>query len=215
MKCKQVRKLLLAYLDGEVTGRQRSEIEDHLEGCPACSAELEELGALQADLSTLVKAAGEEIDLPPAAEARVAAHLSARVDRAQSGDLLAVLRGWLGRGSWLVSRALVVLLLVALAGAVLLVNHPPQLAQPTLPELDLQETVLLSQANFAPGSLAAIRVLVRQMPEGTPVAQAEVTVSLAPLDRGDLAVELFAGRTDDTGTCLLYTSDAADELRSV
>ncbi|NIV39340.1 MAG: hypothetical protein GWN58_60990, partial [Anaerolineae bacterium] len=98
------------------------------------------------------------------------------------------------------SRALVVLLLVALVGAVLLVNHPPQLAQPSLPELDMQETVLLSQANFAPGSLAAIRVLVRQMPEGTPIAQADVTVSLAPQDRGGQVVELFAGRTDETGT---------------
>ncbi|NIV39339.1 MAG: anti-sigma factor, partial [Anaerolineae bacterium] len=46
MKCKQVRKWLLAYLDSEVTDRQRSEIEAHLDGCPTCSAELEELGAL-------------------------------------------------------------------------------------------------------------------------------------------------------------------------
>jgi len=200
MKCKQVREQLLAYLDGEVTDRQRSEIEVHLDGCPTCSAELEELHALRADLSTLVKAAGEEIDFPPASEVRVAAHLSARVDRARSGDLLNTLRDWLGRGSWMVSRALVVLLLAALVAAVLLINHPPELAQPTLPELDLQETVLLSQANFAPGSLAAIRVLVRQMPEGTPVAQAEVTVSLDPQDRGGQTEELFAGRTDETGT---------------
>jgi hypothetical protein len=38
------------------------------------------------------------------------------------------------------------------------------------------------------------------MPEGTPVTGADVTLSLAPESRGDQAVELFAGRTDDSGT---------------
>jgi hypothetical protein len=49
-----------------------------------------------------------------------------------------------------VARALVVLLLVAFVAAALLVTHPPQLAQPPLTSVDLQETILLGQASFAP-----------------------------------------------------------------
>jgi anti-sigma factor RsiW len=200
MKCEQVTAWLLAYLDGEVTDRQRDEIEVHLAGCPTCAAELEELAALQAHLSTMAGAAREAIHLPAASEARVTVRLADRLEQAQSHNPLAAVRGWLGRRSWLVARALAVLLLVAFIAAAILVTHPPRLAQPPLPELDLQETVLLGQASFAPGSLAAVRVLVRQMPEGTPVPQAEVTLSLAPEGRSDEAVELFVGRTDDSGT---------------
>jgi anti-sigma factor RsiW len=196
MNCEQVKAWLLAYLDGEVTDRQRREIEAHLAGCPTCAAEMEELATLQADLSTVVGAAREAIHLPPAAEARVAA----RLERAQPRRPLAALRGWPGRRSWLALRGLAILLLVAFVAAAVLVLYPPQLAQPPLPELDLQETVLLGQASFAPGSLAALRVLVRRMPEGTPVAQAEVTLSLAAEGHSDQAVELFAGRTDASGT---------------
>jgi anti-sigma factor RsiW len=193
MKCEQVKPRLLAYLDGEVTERERDEIEVHLEGCPACSMELEELAALQADLSTVVGAAGEAIRLPAASEARVRARLTARLERSGS-------RGWFGRWSWTGAWALAGLLLVALFAAALLGTLPPQLAQPPLPELDLQETVLLGQASFAPGSLAAVRVLVQVIPEGTPVDEAEVTLSLAPEGQSDQAVQVFAGRTDDSGT---------------
>lgn len=35
--------LFLPYLEGRLTSEQREELEDHLRGCPTCSAELEEL----------------------------------------------------------------------------------------------------------------------------------------------------------------------------
>jgi anti-sigma factor RsiW len=83
MTCERVKAWLLAYLDGEVTDRQRDEIEAHLAGCPTCTAALEELAALQTDLSTMMGAAKEAIHLPPAAEARVTARLTARLQRSR------------------------------------------------------------------------------------------------------------------------------------
>jgi anti-sigma factor RsiW len=200
MQCKQVKAWLVAYLDGEVTDRERDEIEAHLAGCLACAATLDELTVLQADLSAMMGAAGKAIHLPPAAEARVTARLTPRLERARSRKPPVALHGWLGRGSWATARVLTVVLLVALVGAAVFITHPPQLAQPPVTNVDLQDTILLGQASFAPGSLAAVRVLVRRMPEGTPVAGADVSLSLAPDGGSDEAVELFAGRTDESGT---------------
>ena len=201
MKCKQVKARLLAYLDGEVTDRHRSEIEAHLAGCPACAAELEELAALQADLVDLGEGCRGGDRLPARVRgARRSAPLGPRgsgpVPRpaGRSRRLVGarVMDGEPGRWSFCCWWPL--------SARPCWSPTRPNWPNPRCLRLDLQETVLLSQASFAPGSLAAIRVLVRQMPEGTPVAQAEVTVSLAPQNRGNLSVELFAGRTDDTGT---------------
>ena len=40
MECKKVEGLLTAYLDGEVTDKERQDIEQHLSGCQRCSDEL-------------------------------------------------------------------------------------------------------------------------------------------------------------------------------
>jgi anti-sigma factor RsiW len=41
-----VQHLLAAYFDGELTERQRAQIEAHLSGCPTCQTELENLALL-------------------------------------------------------------------------------------------------------------------------------------------------------------------------
>jgi hypothetical protein len=52
---------LSAYLDGELTGRERGEMESHLATCKSCSATLLELQAV-------VQEAGSLADRPPAAD---------------------------------------------------------------------------------------------------------------------------------------------------
>lgn len=45
MRCQRARRLLSAYLDGEVDPRRRARLESHLAGCATCSAELARLRA--------------------------------------------------------------------------------------------------------------------------------------------------------------------------
>jgi hypothetical protein len=64
-----VRSLLNAYLDGELNGIRRQEVERHLSECQACQTELRELK----DISNLLRAAPEPDFLPAA---RFAANLN-------------------------------------------------------------------------------------------------------------------------------------------
>ncbi|MHB1001225.1 MAG: zf-HC2 domain-containing protein [Armatimonadota bacterium] len=43
MECKKIESLISEYSVGLIKGRLKSEIEDHLAGCPSCSSELEKL----------------------------------------------------------------------------------------------------------------------------------------------------------------------------
>jgi len=70
----------------------------------------------------------------------------------------------------------------------------------TLPDrLGDQETVLLGQTRFSPGSQAALRVAVRRFADGQPVPEAAIKVTLKPRDGGK-TVTLFEGTTDTLGT---------------
>ena len=69
----------------------------------------------------------------------------------------------------------------------------------TLPQrLDDQQTVVVGQTRFAPGSDASVRVVVQDFAAGKPIANAHVKVSLKPAS--GRAVSLFEGQTDDTGS---------------
>jgi Ca-activated chloride channel family protein len=120
MNCEQTKEWLLAYLDGQVNERQRAEIEAHLAGCPACAAEREALAALRADLSATVGAAGAAIQLPPAAETRIAQRLEAELKKAQRPGLLARFGAWLGGPGLVLGGALAAVLVLACVGAILL-----------------------------------------------------------------------------------------------
>jgi anti-sigma factor RsiW len=43
MRCHRIQKRLVAYQDGEVSGKERGRISAHLEGCPACRRSYAEL----------------------------------------------------------------------------------------------------------------------------------------------------------------------------
>jgi anti-sigma factor RsiW len=67
--------LLGAYHDGELTTDRRHQVEDHLQGCPACRAELEAL----AELSSFLDADAVPDQTPPE---RFAAQVQLRLPRA-------------------------------------------------------------------------------------------------------------------------------------
>ena len=56
MKCKRVDRMLVAYLDGEVTRAERAEIEAHLVGCAACAGELASMQAVRHQIGTTLRA---------------------------------------------------------------------------------------------------------------------------------------------------------------
>jgi len=58
MNCRQAKRLLPPYLDKELSGRVRDEIDVHLASCPACRAELE---ALKADMGLLEQFGAPEV----------------------------------------------------------------------------------------------------------------------------------------------------------
>ncbi len=174
---------LLAYLDGELSEREQARVEAHLAECPRCAAELERLQDLQQDLGATFEAALGPLHLPRDADRRIRERLRAR---AEPGPLMAL---WQRRGLF-VQAALTAMVLV-----VTLITYQtlriPAVAAP-------QETLVLGQDQLAPGSQAALRVLVRSTADAQPVADAEVTVQVGRTP--GLASIVYTGRTDASGT---------------
>src|SRR5512140_1778621 len=65
--------------------------------------------------------------------------------------------------------------------------------------LSQHETIVLGQSAFVPGSQAALRVLVRDSKDASPLEGAEIRVSMQP-KAGGAAVALYTGTTDKSGT---------------
>jgi hypothetical protein len=61
------------------------------------------------------------------------------------------------------------------------------------------ETIVLGQSSFVPGSQSALRVVVRDSRDATPLSGASIKVSLQPAAGGP-AVELYRGTTDAQGS---------------
>jgi hypothetical protein len=61
------------------------------------------------------------------------------------------------------------------------------------------ETIVLGQSSFVPGSQSALRVVVRDSRDATPLPGASIKVSLQPAAGGP-AVELYRGTTDAQGS---------------
>lgn len=68
MSCPEFRTRLSAYHDGELDAADRDEVTDHLAGCPACRAYLDELGRLSDVLQQ-----GRQTRLSPGVWDRIAA----------------------------------------------------------------------------------------------------------------------------------------------
>lgn len=76
MKCQEVNKLLVAYLDNEVTPSERTLIWAHLAGCDACQAELAALSALQSRVSQSLRLRAAQAAPSPQAWSRLQARLA-------------------------------------------------------------------------------------------------------------------------------------------
>jgi anti-sigma factor RsiW len=186
---------LLAFLDGELDERERARVEAHLATCPACAAELERLRALQEELDATFDAALAPVRLPAGADRRIRERLMRRVEpRPWSWWAL-----WQRRG--IVAQAiLAVLVLVFGLNTTYVLRLPPSAAP--------QETLVLGQDRLAPGSQAALRVIVRSTDNATPVEGAVVAVRLGrPPGEASL---VYSGRTDKAGTANVAFTVPAD-----
>lgn len=75
MKCKDVRRLLIAYLDGELEPTEQEAIRDHLAECASCREELAALATTRAQVSTGLQAAADEAAPSPHTWDRLQARL--------------------------------------------------------------------------------------------------------------------------------------------
>ena len=177
---------LLAYLDGELGEQERARVEAHLAKCAACAAELEHLQSLQQELGATFDAALTPVRLPHAADARIRGRirerLHARAERRPWWTL------WQRRG--LLAQALLAVLVCVFA-----LNTAQVLR---LPPAAPHETLVLGQEQLAPGSQAALRVIVRDAGEAEPIEGAEVVVRIGRAP--GLASVVYTGRTDANGT---------------
>ena len=103
---------------------------------------------------------------------------------------------------------LVAVLIAAAAAAFSLVRYYWELPQ----RLSQHETIVLGQSRFVPGSQAALRVLVRDSKDGTPLEDAEIQVDLQPKEGGK-AMPLFQGKTGVGGTAEVSFRVPADAGR--
>jgi hypothetical protein len=184
---------LLAYLDGELSERGRTRVEAHLAECPGCAAELDRLRTLQQELDATFEAALGPVRLPDGADSRIRDGLLARAE-ARPRLWWAL---WPQRG--VAVQALLAVLVFALVLNTLQVLGLPTLAGP-------HETLVLGQDRLAPGSKAALRVLVRTAGEtigkAEPVKGAEVTVRIGRTP--GVAKVVYTGRTNAGGTAEVH-----------
>jgi hypothetical protein len=177
----------LAYLDGQLSEQDRVRVEAHLAECPACAAELDRLRTLQKELGATLDAALAPVRLSVAADRRIRERLRTRAEPRPWWRL------WQQRG--LLTQALLAVLVLAFA-----LNTTRVLSLPPAPMP--QETLVLGQDEFAPGSQAALRVVVRTagetLAETEPIQGATVIVRIGRTP--GLASIVYTGRTDSSGT---------------
>lgn len=76
MKCQEVNKLLVAYLDNEVTPSEQTLIRAHLAGCDTCQQELVALSALQSRINQTLQLRAAQAAPSPQAWSRLQARLA-------------------------------------------------------------------------------------------------------------------------------------------
>ena len=108
-------------------------------------------------------------------------------------------KSWLNYGL----AAAVIILIVAAVTAFWYISTLPQ-------HISNHETLVLGQNTFSPGSTAAMRVLVNDLADGKPLADAEVSLSLRPRDNSSPAQTLFTGRSDADGVVNVSFTVPAD-----
>ena len=105
-----------------------------------------------------------------------------------------------------ISVALILLaLLVGTGGLWALINHYSNLPQ----RVSQMETIVLGQTRFVPGSQSAMRVVVRDVSDQEPIANAAVEVLMQPVEGGK-ATSLYQGTTNTQGVADVSFTVPAD-----
>ena len=91
--------------------------------------------------------------------------------------------------------SLIAVLLVGVAGLIAATLYVSRLPE----RLSQHETILLGQNRLVPGSQAALRLLVRDSKDGSPLEGAQINVALKPQAGGE-PLTLFSGTTNASGT---------------
>ena len=65
MTCRDVREALDAVLDGELEAGEEIEVRDHLDWCPSCGGEFEDLREWHGTLADALSAEGARPSAPP------------------------------------------------------------------------------------------------------------------------------------------------------
>lgn len=94
MNCQEVNRLLVAYLDNEVTPSERTLIQEHLAGCDTCQQELAALSALQSRVSQFLQVRAAQAAPSPQAWSRLQARLARK-----ARPSLSWLPAWLQRSA--------------------------------------------------------------------------------------------------------------------
>ncbi len=177
---------LLAYLDGALDARTRSRVEAHLKECPTCTAELARLKRQRLILGQVFKIKLGEKQLPAAADRRIRTRLRQEAEPRREW-------WWAWRGGLTqVALAFMAVAMVITAWPFLSPSTSPAVL-PTVPP----RTEVMGQSRLAPGSRAAMRIVVREQLSPQPVSGAEIEVRLGKVP--GLAALVYRGRTDAEG----------------
>ena len=183
---------LMAYLDGALSPVDTERVKAHLDGCESCCAEMARLQSLRADVEATIKTRMTRVRLNGAATERIRTRLRAEQNASSIGQVLASLaelfRPLVKRRYALAQATLALLVLVFSVAA--------WNATTMTVRADDQETIVLGQDQFAPGSPASVRVVVRSVRTGDPIPGADVNVTLS----SSQAPIVYNGKTDSTGS---------------
>lgn len=96
MRCEEVRKRFLEFLDGDLVPTEQQAIQAHLTTCPACARELAEVRGVHQEVGSTLQAVAAAAVPPPRAWLRLRERLGAPspVRGADSGPALFLRRGW-------------------------------------------------------------------------------------------------------------------------
>ncbi len=184
---------LLALLDNELAPAEAARVKAHVDQCETCRAELARLETLRTNLGVTLKPRLARAELNQAAAERIRERLRAEQSKPSARkfwlDLAAFFEPLARRRYALAQLALVLLVVISSVSAWNATTYTAH--------ADDQETIVLGQDQFAPGSPASVRVLVRSVTTEQPVAGAEVKVTLQTSSGAPL---VYSGQTDETGT---------------
>ncbi|MDO8588312.1 MAG: MG2 domain-containing protein [Armatimonadota bacterium] len=174
MRCDRVRKLLSAYIDGQIDPERLRRVEEHLESCEACRREL-------FDLRQSVNALSETPLEDP----------GARFNDQVLSRLRDARQALPGFGFKLALGFAAACLVVAAAIPLYVANLERFVSR--------QDVYLIGQDRLIAGAPASMRVVVANRGADSPVEGARVTLALRSV-KGRRSVKLMSGRTDEAGT---------------